>query len=85
MKSIYVDELKATLSKAEIYKVLVMDIIAGAKDVDWRDFFPYLRWIPNKQWKKKIRAVSLRRNIVTKAMIREQKQPIASGEVLAFS
>ncbi|XP_030460549.1 ent-kaurene oxidase, chloroplastic-like [Syzygium oleosum] len=80
VKSIYVDELEATLSKEEIYKALVTDIIAGAIEVDWRDFFPYLRWIPNKQWEKKIRAVSLCRNIVTKAMIREQKQQIASGE-----
>lgn len=85
MKSIYIDELEATLSKEEIYKALVTDIIAGAMDVDWRDFFPYLRWVPYKKREKKIWALSLHRNMVMKAMIREQKQWIASRELLEVS
>ncbi|KAK0577466.1 hypothetical protein LWI29_033319 [Acer saccharum] len=40
VEPIYVKELGTTLSKEEIYKTLVTDIMGGAIDVDWRDFFP---------------------------------------------
>ncbi|XP_016666646.1 ent-kaurene oxidase, chloroplastic-like [Gossypium hirsutum] len=48
VQSIYVEELGTTLSRKEMYKILVIDMMAGIIEVDWRDFFPYLKWIPNK-------------------------------------
>lgn len=81
MESLHVDELQATLSREEVFNVLVLDPMDGAIDVDWRDFFPYLRWIPNKGLEMKIEQMNFRRQSVMNALIQEQKKRIASGEV----
>ena len=81
IESVHVEELGVTLSREEIFMVLVIDMMEGAIEVDWRDFFPYLRWIPNKRMENKIRRMALRRTLVTNALIRDQKKRIASGEV----
>ncbi|XP_058073925.1 ent-kaurene oxidase, chloroplastic isoform X2 [Magnolia sinica] len=78
--SIYVEELGTMLSKREIFNVLVVDPMMGAIEVDWRDFFPYLSWVPNKNWEMKIQRMVNRRSAVMKALIQEQKKRIASGE-----
>ncbi|KAJ6335155.1 hypothetical protein OIU78_011903 [Salix suchowensis] len=80
MESLHVDELQATLSRQEVFNVLVLDPMDGAIDVDWRDFFPYLRWIPNKGLEMKIEQMHFRRQSVMNALIQEQKKRIASGE-----
>ncbi|GAV80346.1 p450 domain-containing protein [Cephalotus follicularis] len=82
VESIYVKELGSTLSREEIFKILVADMMEGAIEVDWRDFFPYLRWIPNKSLEMKIQGLHLRRQAVMNAMIEEQKKRIVSGEDL---
>ncbi|XP_062022226.1 ent-kaurene oxidase, chloroplastic [Rosa rugosa] len=81
-KPIYVEELGTTLSRDEIFKVLVLDIMEGAIEVDWRDFFPYLRWIPNKTMETKIQQLHSRRKAVMTTLTNEQKKRIASGEEL---
>ncbi|KAL0287533.1 UNVERIFIED_CONTAM: Ent-kaurene oxidase, chloroplastic [Sesamum angustifolium] len=50
-----------------------------AIDVDWRDFFPYLKWIPNKSFENKIRRMHFHRQAVMKALIEQQRKRIASG------
>ncbi|KAL5777877.1 hypothetical protein ACOSP7_010803 [Xanthoceras sorbifolium] len=80
VESIYVKELGGTLSKEEIYRILVTDIMGGAIDVDWRDFFPYLKWIPNKNLETRIHRLYSRRQAVMNALIAEEKKRIASGE-----
>ncbi|BFG17893.1 hypothetical protein CerSpe_041670 [Prunus speciosa] len=80
--SIYVEELGTTLSRDEIFKVLVLDIMEAAIDVDWRDFFPYLRWVPNKSLEMKIQRLYTRRSAVMNALIDDRKKGIASGEEL---
>ncbi|XP_059637197.1 ent-kaurene oxidase-like [Cornus florida] len=80
VESIYVEGLGITLSREEIFKVLVIDPMAGAIDVDWRDFFPFLRWIPNRGFEIKIEQMDLRRQAVMKALMSKQRQRIASGE-----
>ncbi|KAF8024273.1 hypothetical protein BT93_F1462 [Corymbia citriodora subsp. variegata] len=80
VNSIYVEELGTTLSKEEMFKILVSDMMAGAIEVDWRDFFPYLRWIPSKSWEKKMEQMAFRRKVVAKALVKEQKRRIASGK-----
>uniref|UniRef100_A0A5B6ZUZ9 ent-kaurene monooxygenase n=1 Tax=Davidia involucrata TaxID=16924 RepID=A0A5B6ZUZ9_DAVIN len=80
VESIYVEELRATLSREEMFKVLVTDQMEGAIDVDWRDFFPYLKWIPNKSFELKMQQKDFRRQVVMKALIREQRKRIDSGE-----
>ncbi|RVW50463.1 Ent-kaurene oxidase, chloroplastic [Vitis vinifera] len=80
IESIYVEELGTTLSREEIFAVLVVDPMAGAIEVDWRDFFPYLSWIPNKSMEMKIQRMDFRRGALMKALIGEQKKRIGSGE-----
>ncbi|KAJ1429214.1 Cytochrome P450 [Sesbania bispinosa] len=70
----------STLSREDIYKILVLDIMDGAIEVDWRDFFPYLKWVPNKSLEMKIQKMYFRRKAVMKALINEQKKRIASGK-----
>nr|KJB58382.1 hypothetical protein B456_009G207500 [Gossypium raimondii] len=48
---------------------LVIDMMAGIIEVDWRDFFPYLKWIPNKAFE-----------MIMNALIEEQIKRIDSGE-----
>ncbi|CAN1194296.1 Ent-kaurene oxidase [Linum perenne] len=82
VESIYVEGLGTTLSRDEIFKTLVLDPMDGAIEVDWREFFPYLSWIPNPGFEKKIEQMHFRRDALMSALIREQKQRIASGEVI---
>ncbi|MED6184177.1 hypothetical protein PIB30_044988 [Stylosanthes scabra] len=80
VESVYVDEFGSRISRKDIYQILVVDIMEGAIEVDWRDFFPYLRWIPNKSMETKIQSMCFRRKAVMKALINEQKKRIASGK-----
>ncbi|KAI3460265.1 hypothetical protein Pfo_016928 [Paulownia fortunei] len=80
VESIYVKELGTTLSREEIFKILVVDEMEGAIEVDWRDFFPYLKWVPNKSFETKIQVINSNRQAVMKALIEEQRKRIASGE-----
>lgn len=84
MQSLYVEDLGKTFSKKDIFKVLVTDFMAGAVEVDWRDFFPYLKWVPNKTWENKIHQIASCRNLLMKALIRQQKKRIFSP-VRSFS
>ncbi|XP_074352554.1 ent-kaurene oxidase-like [Apium graveolens] len=78
--SIYVDELGTTLSKQEMVKCLVLDMLIGAIDVDWRDFFPYLNWIPNRNFENKIEQMSMRRMEVVKSLVQRTRVQSASKE-----
>ncbi|XP_042488673.1 ent-kaurene oxidase-like isoform X2 [Macadamia integrifolia] len=78
--SIYVEDLGTRLSREEIYQVLVIDLLMGATEVDWRDLFPYLRWIPNKSLEMKIKRMDAQREAVMKALTEEPKKRIAMGQ-----
>ncbi|KAI9201620.1 hypothetical protein LWI28_026208 [Acer negundo] len=54
--------------------------MGGAIDVDWRDFFPYLKWIPNTSLEMRIQKLYSRRQAVMNALITEEKKRIVSGE-----
>ncbi|XAR64081.1 Ent-kaurene oxidase [Bertholletia excelsa] len=82
VESIYVEELGTVVPRKDLFKVLVSDPMEGAIDVDWRDFFPYLKWVPNRGFEKKIQQMDFRRQAVMKALIGEQKKRIASGKEL---
>lgn len=75
------EELGGILSRQEIFKILVIDPMEGAIEVDWRDFFPYLKWIPNKGFENKIKQMYFRRHAVMKALLEKQKKRIVSGTV----
>ncbi|KAI3460264.1 hypothetical protein Pfo_016927 [Paulownia fortunei] len=80
VESVYVEEPGTTLSKEEILEVLVINPMKGAIEVDWRDFFPYLMWIPNKSFEKNIQQMYFRRQAVMTVLIKEQKKRIYRGE-----
>ncbi|CAH1454374.1 unnamed protein product [Lactuca virosa] len=82
VESIYVKDLETTMKREEIFEVLVVDPMMGAIEVDWRDFFPYLKWVPNKSFENIIHRMYTRREAVMKALIQEHKKRIASGENL---
>ena len=82
LEYIYIEELGTTLSREDMLNVLVYDPMAGAIDVDWRDFFPYLKWVPNKTFEKKIKQMDFRRQALMKSLIRrEQSRRDMSGGV----
>lgn len=84
MESVYVEELGMTVTKKEMFQILVTDPMMGAIEVDWRDFFPYLRWVPNKNLELKIQQMETRKRAVTKNLIKEQKQrKITHGEEIS--
>jgi len=84
IEAIYVEGLDATLPREELLNILVLAIMEGAIDVDWRDFFPYLKWVPNKSFEHRIQHKHLRREAVMKALIADQRKRIDSGEVIFF-
>ncbi|KAG5542221.1 hypothetical protein RHGRI_021926 [Rhododendron griersonianum] len=79
VQSVYVEEL-GRLSKHEIFGILFKDLVEVALDVDWREFFPYLKWIPNKTLERKIERLSFRRQAVMTAIIKEQSKRVTSEE-----
>lgn len=77
----YIEGLGETLSRDEIQKVLVFDPLSGAVEMDWKDFFPYMRWVSNRSFKMHIQRMETRRVEVMKTLIEEQLERISSGEV----
>ncbi|GER29987.1 cytochrome P450 monooxygenase CYP701A16 [Striga asiatica] len=77
VESIYVEKLRTTLSKQDIFEILVVDPFKGILEVDWRDFFPYLKWIPNKSFESNVQQIYSRRQAVMTVLINEQKKRIS--------
>ncbi|WOH05971.1 hypothetical protein DCAR_0625394 [Daucus carota subsp. sativus] len=82
VESIYVHELGKSMSKHEMVKCLVTDMLVGAIDVDWRDFFPYLSWIPNRDFEKKIEHMGMLRMKVMNSLVQKTRKQSASEEGL---
>ncbi|KAI3839640.1 hypothetical protein MKW92_008571 [Papaver armeniacum] len=71
-------------------QALGMDAVGSSKyieglvklsaEVDWRDFFPYMKWVPNKSFEMEIGRMEARRLEVMKTLIEEQQKRISSGE-----
>ncbi|VFQ62368.1 unnamed protein product [Cuscuta campestris] len=80
LDSVYVEEFGSAVSRDMMFKFLVADCMEGAIEVDWRDFFPYLKWAPNGRFEKKVLDIQFRRDAVMKALIKEQKKRVESGE-----
>lgn len=85
VQSIYVDELGITMSRHEIFECLVHDPMMGAIEVDWRDFFPYLKWVPNKSFENKIEQMDIRRQAVMKSLIQDQLKKRSGEEEVPYT
>jgi ent-kaurene oxidase len=82
VSSVYVEEFGKAISRDEIYEATVLSIMLCALEVDWRDFFPYLSWIPNRSFETRVHTTEFRRTAVTRALINQHKKRIARGEVI---
>ncbi|AQL04091.1 ent-kaurene oxidase 2 [Zea mays] len=80
VSSVYVEEFGKALSREEIYQTAVADMMMCAIEVDWRDFFPYLGWIPNRSFETRVLTTEARRTALMQALINQQKERIARGE-----
>jgi ent-kaurene oxidase len=83
VSSIYVEEFGREVSKEEIYQATVVDMMMCAIEVDWRDFFPYLSWVPNKSFETTVVTTESRRTAVVRALVNQQKKRIERGEVVS--
>ncbi|GAB4825735.1 hypothetical protein Ancab_008608 [Ancistrocladus abbreviatus] len=85
VKSVYVEELGTTLSLQNILHILVLDVMEAATEVDWRDFFTYLRWIPNKKLEARMKNLEFRRHAIMKVLINERKKQVdVRGEINCY-
>uniref|UniRef100_A0A0D9WRC9 Ent-kaurene oxidase n=1 Tax=Leersia perrieri TaxID=77586 RepID=A0A0D9WRC9_9ORYZ len=80
VSSIYVEEFGREISKLEMYNATVEDMMKCAIEVDWRDFFPYLSWVPNKSFESTVFNTVSRKDAVMRALIKKQMERIARGE-----
>ena len=78
---VYVDEFGRNVSRWQMFKAIVIDPLETVLDVDWRDFFPYLKWVPNKSLEDKITKVCQKRDAIVNALISEERQLLANGKV----
>ncbi|GAB4825731.1 hypothetical protein Ancab_008604 [Ancistrocladus abbreviatus] len=76
VKSICMEKLGTTVSMQNILHMLVLDVMEAVTEVDWRDFFPYLRWIPNKKLEARMKNLKFRRHAVMKVLINERKKQV---------
>jgi ent-kaurene oxidase len=81
VSSVYVEEFGREISKDEIYQITVVDVMMCSIEVDWRDFFPYLGWIPNRSFETRVHSTEYRRTAVMRALVHQQQTRIARGEV----
>ncbi len=73
------------VTKWEMFEALVMAPAKAATDVDWRDFFPTFKWVPNKSVEDKIKAVERRRTLIMKGLIKEQRRRLKNQPEVLLS
>lgn len=83
VQSLYVEELGITMSRHDLFDCLVHEPMMGAIEVDWRDFFPYLKWIPNKKFENRIQQMYIRRHAVMKSLIQRRLEKKNASEQVA--
>lgn len=49
--------------------------------MDWRDFFPAFKWVPNKSLMDVVYAVEVKRTAIIRSLIREQRKRIQKSQV----
>jgi ent-kaurene oxidase len=78
-EGVHVPELGGRyVEKWEIFDALIIDPLQSVMYVDWRNFFPFLSFIPNKSVENAISEVDAKRNYIVDALIAEQRKLIAN-------
>jgi ent-kaurene oxidase len=73
------------VTKWEIFEALVSALLKTATEVDWRDFFPTCKWVPNKSLEDNIKAVERRRTLIIKGLIKEQRRRLKNQPEVLIS
>jgi ent-kaurene oxidase len=81
VSSVYVKEFGREISKEEMHRTMVFDMMSCVIVADWRDHFPYLGWLPNKSFDTRLVTAESRRTAVIRALIDQRRERIACGEV----
>lgn len=71
--SVYVPEL-GNLELWDIFDHLVVNPMKSAITVDWRDFLPLLKWLPNPVFEKQVVDVEKVRCFVVRALIEQKRR-----------
>ncbi|XP_057873300.2 ent-kaurene oxidase, chloroplastic [Cryptomeria japonica] len=82
VEPLYVEELGSEIvSVQDMYNLIVGDPGNAALEINWRDFLPFVnRWFPNKKLRKMLDDVTKRRSALVKALIRQERDLLASGK-----
>lgn len=60
------------LTKWEMFDALVNVVFKIIIELNWRDFFPTFKWVPNKSLEDKIKDIEKRQTLIIKSFIKEQ-------------
>ncbi|EFJ12811.1 hypothetical protein SELMODRAFT_424982 [Selaginella moellendorffii] len=74
IERVSVPKLGMEVTRWEIYRTLVQDLMKASVQIDWRDFFPSLKWIPNRKFEDGIYRVERKRSAVTKALMEQHRE-----------
>ncbi|EFJ16968.1 ent-kaurene oxidase [Selaginella moellendorffii] len=67
-------KLGMEVTRWEIYRTLVQNLMKASVQIDWRNFFPSLKWIPNRKFEDGIYRVERKRSAVTKALMEQHRE-----------
>ncbi len=73
------------VTKWEIFEALVIAPLKTVTEVDWRDFFPAFKWVPNKSVEDNIKAVERRRTLIIKGLIKDQRRRLKNQPEVLLS
>ncbi len=73
------------VTKWEMCEALVIAPLKTVIEVDWRDFFPTCKWVPNKSVEDNIKAVERRRTLIIKGLIEEQRRRLKNQPEVLLS
>ncbi|BBN06093.1 protein MpKOL1 [Marchantia polymorpha subsp. ruderalis] len=68
------------LGKWDIFNILVIDPLKHVIEVDWRNFFPALSWVPNSALETRVKNTHDRKLKVVGALIEEQRKQLQTRE-----
>lgn len=77
---VFVKEFGRNVPRLEMFKALVLDPLEAVLEVDWRDFFPALKWVSNKAVEDKVNSVAHKRDAIVGALIAEQRELLRNGK-----
>jgi ent-kaurene oxidase len=64
------------VTKQEMFDACVSNPMKALVEIDWRDFFPAFKWVPNKALENKIKAMERKRTLIMRGLIKEQRKRI---------